>query len=55
MNNDIPPLAPDDKPFDFDEDKPNPPFYLSKVWIAVVLLLVVALIAGLASPIFAWW
>ncbi|MEJ7839885.1 MAG: hypothetical protein WKF81_13815 [Thermomicrobiales bacterium] len=55
MNNDIPPLAPDDKPFDFDEDEPKPPFFQSGWWVAIAIILVIGLIAGLASPIFAWW
>ena len=57
MNDDIPPLAPQDRPFDFDpdEDEPKPPFFFSRWWTAIAVVIVLALIAALASPIFDLW
>ena len=54
MNDEIPPLAPDDKPFDFD-DEPSPPFFLSRWWVAIAMFIVLALLAGLAAPIIDFW
>jgi hypothetical protein len=56
MNDETPPLAPDDKPFDFDpDDEPQPPFFLSRWWTVVAFVIVLSLIAALAAPIFDLW
>jgi hypothetical protein len=50
MNDEIPPLAPDDKPFDWDEEEKRP-FTMTRWWTLLAVIIVLALIAALASPI----
>jgi hypothetical protein len=50
----IPPLAPDDKPFDFD-DEPSKPITSSRWWVLIAVIVTLAMIALLASPIIAMW
>jgi hypothetical protein len=52
--NDIPPLAPDDRPFDWDEDEPKP-FILTRWWTLIAIVVVLSLIVALASPIIGDW
>lgn len=51
MHTDPPPLAPEDQPL----DEGNRPVTRSPWWIALAVIIVLALIAGLAYPIIADW
>jgi hypothetical protein len=55
MHTDPPPLAPEDRPFDWDEDSTPAPLYRRPAWIVASIIIILALIAGLASPIIALW
>jgi hypothetical protein len=51
-DNGIPPLAPDDKPFDFDEDDlEGKPFHLTRWWVVLAVIVTIALVASLITPV----